>query len=798
MFKNNIKTAFRSLLKNKVFTFLNVAGLALGITTCLIIVLYVVDEFSFDKYNLKSDRIFRVNTDIKYGDNATSRAIAAPAIAQALVSQFPEVEKAVRLLPDGALIKKGNEFIREDKVVYCDSSIFDVFTLPMIEGDPKTALSEPNSVVITESAALKYFTRTNVVGQNLIFFHDSVIHKITAVIHDVPKQSHFQFDILVSMQPVEASKEIAFNAIYPFSTYILLRPGSNYKNLEAKFPALLKEHLGFLADMEKGGDYIKINLTPLKDIHLKSNRTNELGKNGNIQYLNIFSIIAVFILLIACINFINLSTARSANRAREVGVRKVLGSSRKNLTILFLCESFIITIAATVLAVFSTWLLLPLFNQLSEKNLSLYKEGIPCLISSLLAVVIVVGLFAGAYPAFFLSSFQPVQVLKGKLSSGFKRSKTRNLLVVFQFALSIFMIIGTIVIYNQLHFIQNKDLGFKRSQSFVIKHINELDGDLPAIFQQEIKKSPSVKDASLSSFLPTGGRRWINFLTIKETGIQVQLWPVDANYVNVMGMKIAKGRNFSNKLATDSAGIIINETAAKMLGIEKDPLNQAVSLGKINYNVIAVVKDFNFSSLRDNINPLAMVLMTSVMKKYEGDGADNLIVSVNTANIPLLLSQVETKWKALSNNKQFDYSFMDEDFDSIYRSEQRMGKLFIIFTSLTIIIACLGLFGLAAYGAEQRTKEISIRKVLGANVSTIVALLSKDFIKQVIVSIFIAIPFGWLAMQTWLRGFAYRINIQWWVLCIASLAAIIIALITISFQSIKAANSNPVKYLRSE
>jgi putative ABC transport system permease protein len=798
MFRNNIKTAFRSLLKNKVFTFLNVAGLALGITACLIIVLYVVDEFSFDKYNLKSDRIFRVNTDIKYGDIATSRAIAAPAIAQALVSQFPEVEKSVRLLPDGALVKKGNEFIREDKVAYCDSSIFDVFTLPMIEGDPKTALSEPNSVVITESAALKYFSRTNVVGQNLIFFHDSVIHKITAVIYDVPKQSHFQFDIFVSMQPVEASKEIAFNAIYPFSTYILLRPGSNYKNLEAKFPALLKEHLGFLADMEKGGDYIKINLTPLKDIHLKSNRTNELGKNGNIQYLNIFSIIAVFILLIACINFINLSTARSANRAREVGVRKVLGSSRKNLTIQFLCESFLITMAATVLAVFSTWLLLPLFNQLSEKNLSLYTEGIPWLISSLLAVVIVVGLFAGAYPAFFLSSFQPVQVLKGKLSSGFKRSKTRNLLVVFQFAISIFMIIGTIVIYNQLHFIQNKDLGFKRSQSFVIKHINELDGDLPVIFQQEIKKSPSVKDASLSSFLPTGSRRWINFLTIKENGIQVQLWPVDANYVNVMGMKIAKGRNFSNKLVTDSAGIIINETAAKMLGIEKDPLNQAVSLGKINYNVIAVVKDFNFSSLRDNINPLAMVLMTSVMKKYEGDGADNLIVSVNTANIPLLLSQIETKWKALSNNKHFDYSFMDEDFDSIYRSEQRMGKLFIIFTSLTIIIACLGLFGLAAYAAEQRTKEISIRKVLGANVSTIVALLSKDFIKQVIVSIFIAIPFGWLAMQTWLRGFAYRINIQWWVLCIASLAAIIIALITTSFQSIKAANSNPVKYLRSE
>src|SRR5450432_2180155 len=273
MFKNNIKTAFRSLLKNKVFTFLNVAGLALGITTCLIIVLYVVDEFSFDKYNLKSDRIFRVNTDIKYGDNATSRAIAAPAIAQALVSQFPEVEKAVRLLPDGELVKKGNEFIREDKVAYCDNSIFDVFTLPMIEGDPKTALSEPNSVVISERAALKYFNKTNVVGQNLIFFHDSVIHKITAVIHDIPNQSHFQFDFFLSMLPVESSKNIAFNEIYPFSTYILLKPGSNYKNFEAKLPALLKQHLNFLGDMEKSGDYIKINLTPLTDIHLRSNRT---------------------------------------------------------------------------------------------------------------------------------------------------------------------------------------------------------------------------------------------------------------------------------------------------------------------------------------------------------------------------------------------------------------------------------------------------------------------------------------------------------------------------------------------
>jgi putative ABC transport system permease protein len=787
MFKNYIKTAFRSLLKNKGFTFLNVFGLALGLAICLLIVFYVVDELSYDRYNKKFDRIYRVNTDLNTGGSTTFFAIAAPPVGEAMVKEFPEIEKSARLTPAVNLrFKKGNEIIREDgKAIYCDPSIFDIFTLPMLSGDPKTALTEPNSIVITESAAKQYFNNTNVVGQTLFLVTDSSIHKITGVIKDLPAQSHFKADFLLTL-----NKPSNNWMMFTFNTYILLKSGANYNRLETKFGSLIREHMNTSAfNYDKfavKGNFIKLSLTPLKDIHLKSNRQRELGANGDMQYVYIFSAIAIFVLILACVNFMNLSTARSANRVHEVGVRKVLGSPRRYLIAQFLFESLLITLVAAIIAVLSAWALLPLFNQLSGKDLTITLQNFKWLLPSILLIVIIVGLMAGSYPAFFLSSFQPINVLKGKLSTGFKGSRLRNFLVVFQFSISIFLIIGTLVVYNQLTYIKNKNLGFSRNQVLIVKNANALDN--PKILKQEVKLLPGVIDATLSSFLPTGSKRWPNQFELSPgKSTQGEYWTVDEDYLNTMGMKLIEGRNFSDQFLTDSSAMIINETAAKKLrytGSLSEKVNN-------HYHIIGVVKDFNFSSLRDNVTPLAMVMTHDYWMA-------SLNIKLKTDNLPKLMNQIKDIWTKFAPNQQFEYSFMDDDFNTMYSNEQRMGNLFVVFTSLALIIACLGLFGLAAYAAEQRNREIGIRKVLGANVSTLVTLLSKDFIKLVVISIFIATPLAWWAMHQWLQGFAYRQNIQWWVVASAAFGAIIIAFVTISFQSIKAALANPVESLRSE
>jgi len=801
MTRNYIKTAFRSLLKNKGFTIINVLGLALGLATCLLIVFYVVDELSYDRFNTKADRIYRVNTDIKFGGNTSSYAIAPPPLAASL-SNFPEVEKAVRLITCiGTRFKKGNENIIENQVAYADPGVFDVFTLPMIDGNPKNALTEPNTIVITERAALKYFNRTNVVGQYLFRVTENKNFKVTGVIRNMPAQSHFNFDYLLSMPSLATSRDNNWNN-FSFSTYILFKPGVDYRNFEPKLNTLTRQHFGEAnyAKMEKSGNYIRVNLTPLKDIHLLSNRQYELGSNSSITYVYIFSAIALFVLLIACINFMNLSTARSANRAREVGVRKVLGSSRKSLIAQFMSESIMVTLFATVIAVLTAWALLPLFNQMSGKELSISLSTLAWLFPSLIAIVLVVGVLAGSYPAFYLSGFQPIHVLKGKLSTGFKGSNFRSFLVILQFSISIFLIIGTLVIYNQLNYIQHKDLGFDRNRVLVIKNVSVL-GNAKTL-KNEIKRIPGIENATISGFLPTGSLRapdavFANKTPDPKSAMFTEVWPVDEDYLNTMGMSIEKGRNFSGQLKTDSSSMIINETAARMLGFYNDPLNKKLYSpedhgGKTivkEYTIIGVLKDFNFKSLRDNITPVVMKL---------ADNNDALSVKIKAQNPTPFASKIEQAWNSLSPNQHFEYSFMDDDFDAAYKLEQRTGTLFLSFTTLAIIIACLGLFGLAAYAAEQRNREIGIRKVLGASVAAITTLLSKDFIKLVLISIVIAAPLAWWAMHQWLQGFAYRQNIQWWVVASAAFGSIIIAFITISFQSIKAAMANPVDSLKSE
>lgn len=803
MWQHYLRSAFRSLRKKKTFTIINITGLAAGLAICLLIVLYVTDELSYDRYNRKADRIFRVNTDLKFGTTRTAFANSAPPVADALIKHYPEVEKAVRLMGSGGFrFRKGDQDILEDKVLYADPDIFDVFTLPVIEGDPQTALKNPTSIVITESTAMRYFNTPHAVGQNLLLANDTTTHRITAVIRDIPGQSHFHADFLFPMSSLPISRRHNFYALFPFHTYVLLRPDADAGRFSAGLTTFMdKEVPGYAASEKQTGDYLRLSLTPLAAIHLRSNRTNEMEANGNIQYVYIFSAIALFVLLIACMNFINLATARSAGRAREVGVHKVLGSSRIRLITRFLSESVLIAAIATFLALLTAWLLLPLFNRLSGKELSITGSTLPGLLPVLGLLITGVGLAAGAYPAFFLSAFRPIDVLRGRLSLGFRRSGLRNGLVVMQFSISITLIVGTLVVYNQLRYIQNKDIGFDRNQVLVIGNVNAIESKA-GLLRQDIRQLPGVTDATLSSFIPTGDRRWTNYLSAPGKNMQTQFWPVDESYLPVMGIRLAKGRNFSDDMATDSSAMIINETAANMLGYSKDPLDKKLYLGESSngkeYHIIGVVKDFNFNSLRENVTPVAMMRMTAVERAKEGDGPDNLAIRLNTAHLSALLPAIRKIWTSFSPGQHIEYSFMDEQFDTLYRSEQHMGKLLLVFTALAILIACLGLFGLATYAAEQRYKEIGIRKILGADSITLVALLSRDFIRWVLLAVVIATPLSGWVMQKWLQGFAYRQAIAWWIFVMAGLGAIVIALLTISSQTIRTARANPVEALRAE
>jgi putative ABC transport system permease protein len=807
MFKNYFKIAFRNLVKNKFYTSINIIGLAVGIATCLLILLYVLDELSYDRYNVKANRIYRVNNEVKFGGNYFDLAQTPPLMGPAMVKEFPQVEQYTRIRWYGSfLVKKGNENLQEVRVAYGDSTLFDVFTLPMLAGDPKTALKEPHSLVITETIAKKYFNGVDVVGKNMII-NDTGNYKITGVIKDIPVQSHFNFDFFVAMSENEDSRNDNWLS-ENYSTYIVLRKGTNPKNMEPELNKMMDRYVGpelkdvinlSLDEFTKSGGFVRASLTPLTDIHLHSNKVGELFGNGNIQFVYIFSAIALFILLIACVNFMNLSTARSSNRAKEVGIRKVLGSLRKNLIRQFLTESLLMSFIALIFAVIIAWLLLPYFNQLTGKTIHVNLLFQPFMVIAFILLILAVGLLAGSYPAFFLSAFQPVDVLKGKLSKGFKGSWLRNALVVFQFAISIMLIIGTIVIYNQLTYIRNKDIGFNRNQVLVIQHTDALKAQA-ATFRNELLHISGVENATMSGYLPVNYNRSNDaFFTSpsldQKTAMSMQNWGVDENYISTLDIKLLEGRNFSPQFPTDSSGIIINEAATKFLAT-KNLLNKKlyriedIKAKKINeYHIIGVIKNFNFSSLRDVITPLGLIL------RHE---PGNISVRINTANIPALIGQIKNKWQTMATGQPFDYSFMDEQFNNLYTSEQKTGQIFITFALLAIVIACLGLFGLVTYASEQRTKEIGIRKVLGANVANIVAMISKEFLKLVFIAFLFAFPIAWWAMNKWLQDFAYRVNIGWWIFFIAGMVAILIALITVSFQAIKAAIANPVKSLRTE
>jgi putative ABC transport system permease protein len=808
MYKNYIKVAFRNLWKSKGFSAINIAGLAIGLATCLLIILYVLDELSFDRFHKKADRIYRVDGDIQFGGNHFILAVAPDPMGPTLKKDYPQVEQYVRFRDVGGIIvKKGNENVQEDRAIYADSTIFDVFTLPMVDGDPITALKEPHSIVISETMARKYFNETHVAGKSLLV-NNKDNYKITGVIKDLPAQSHFRFDFFLPLTELNASRENGWVS-NNFNTYIVLKEGADPKTLEAQFDAMVDKYIGPQAkaimsidmnEFKKSGNFLRYHLMPLTRIHLHSDKTAELGINSNIQYIYIFSAIALFILLIACVNFMNLSTARSANRAKEVGIRKVMGSLQSALIKQFLTESILVSTIAMALALLIAWSLLPYFNQLASKEISLSFMAKPWLLPSLLALVLMTGLLAGSYPAFYLSAFQPIQVIKGKLATGFRSSWLRSSLVVFQFAISIVLIVGTIVIYNQLHFIQSHKTGFDRDQVLVL-HVTDPLGNQAKAFREEITKLPGVVNATMTGFLPTS--KWRNDSPLfqdatldQKKAVSMQIWPVDDQYIPTLNMEMVRGRNFSKAFPTDSSGVIINEAAAKLLGFE-DPINKPLyyltdftkKSDARAHHIIGVVKDFNFNTMHQQVTPLALTY---------GNNIGKIAIRVKSKDIASLVSQVKNKYKLMAPGQAFIYSFMDEDFNNLYRAEQRMGRISLTFSLLAILIACLGLFALAAYAAEQRTKEIGIRKVLGATVHNITTMLSIDFLKLVCIAAVIAFPLAWWAMHNWLNDFAYRTSISWWMFAIAGALAVLIAIVTVSFQAIKAALANPVNSLRNE
>ncbi|REG82531.1 ABC transporter permease [Algoriphagus antarcticus] len=816
MLKNYIKIALRNLAKHKFYTFINIIGLSVGVAVCMIISLFVINELSYDTGFKDADRIYRVKSEIVFGGNHWDMVLAPAPLADALPEDFPEVESAVHFRTRGTyLVKRLDENIKEDKVVWASKDFFKVFEIPLLEGNPEGALSEPNTMAISKSTAKKYFPNEDALGQSLTLDND-MDFRITGVYQDIPKNTHFHFDFLLSAEGLEEAQRIVWMSSN-FQTYFKLRENADPDALRAKLPSLIKTHMepeiiqvfgegSTLETLSKNGGKFEFDIQPLLDIHLKSDLMGEFEPNFNITYIYLFVAVALFILAIACINFMNLSTARSANRAKEVGIRKAMGSFRSHLIRQFLMESILLSFISFLIAIPIVSILLPFFNDLAGRELVLpFKDF--AFYGILVAGAIGTGMLAGMYPAFFLSGFKPISILKGKVSMGMKSGLIRSSLVVFQFAVSIILVIATIAVFNQLNYIQNKKIGFNKEQIITVDDIYAL-GDQAETFKKEVLANSMMESGTITGFLPVSGT-WRNSTSWWGEGkdpkqtenlVSLQNWSVDYDYVNTMGMNIVEGRDFSIQYASDSNSVILNETAAKSFNFEGDLIGQKIftlSQGEEldlkeqeGKTVVGIVENFHFESLKENIGPVIILLSETP------DGIASF--RFNSSDTEAVVTFIESKWNELAPGQPFTYSFLDDRFGNMYASETRLGKVFAIFAAFAIIIACLGLFALTAFTAEQRTKEIGIRKVLGSSVRSIVFLLSKEFTKLVVIAFLIASPIAWWAMNLWLEDYEFKIQLGWKVFLSAGVFAAVISLLTISYQSIKAATSNPVNSLKSE
>ena len=805
MYRSYLKIAFRSLLRNKGYSFINIAGLSIGMASALLIMLYVWHETSYDQFHENKENIYRVILTFRFNDTEMHSAHTMPPMASTMVSEFPEVLRSTRLLkPSSGDITVGrgdNKFI-ESNYFYADSNLFDIFTISFVLGDPGNALTNPYSVVITEKIAKKYFGDDDPIG-NFLTFNGVDEYKVTGVVKELPAASHWHFDLLPSMMSHPVSRTTDWMNAFLYS-YIVLEDGASPEQLEDKFPALIKKYMGaaitaFVGmpfdEFTAAGNGPQYSLQPIQDIHLRSELGQEMEPNGNILYVYIFSIIVLFIIVIASINFMNLSSARSINRGKEVGIRKVLGSDRKQLVNQVLLESVIMSSISFVLALALVELLLPLFGEITGISLPSLPWDNFQMVGGLISMAILIGILAGSYPAFVLSSFKPVDTLKGFSRGGIKGGKMRSTLVVFQFAISIILIVGTLIVNDQLEYVQNKPLGFDKEQVLVIPRISEVGSQIES-FKRQLLKNSNIVSASVSSSLP--GVDNFNSWLFSEVGSStddsrvMNQFFADVDYLSTMNINIIEGRLPSRDIPADTNAIVLNAIAVMDFGWD-DPIGKQMEMtlptAKYTATVIGVSENYNYKSLHQEIQPLVMALRYRPVY---------LSVRIGNSNVRSTIDYINDQWDEFTNGKPFEYSFLDENFNRLYQSEELTGRLFSIFSIIAIFIASLGLFGLASFTAQQRTKEIGVRKVLGATVASVVVLLSKDFLKLVAISTLIAWPTAYYIMSLWLQDFAYKVEIGIGTLVSASIFALLIAILTVSYQALKAAMSNPVDSLKYE
>lgn len=802
MFKNYLKTALRNFTRNKAFSFINIFGLAIGLTCFVLITVFVYDELSYDRYAADANNIYRVNLNVTGNGDVAVYPNVDFAVGEGMRNAFPEIKSFARMAPAKDFVKYDDKQFKEDKLAFADSNFLQLFSIPLTEGSDKEALVQPNSVVISKAFAKKYFGNADALGKSIVIGLHDAVYKITGVFDKMPSNSHFHFDALISISTWHVTNPTWSNL--GMFTYLLLNKNADPKKLEAKFPQLVAKYIvpevqrdmGIsLAEAQKSVNTFVFTLQPVTDIHLYSHTKYELEPNGDIQYVYIFSALALFILLLACVNFTNLSIARSVKRAKEVGIRKVMGSGKIQLIKQFLSESVLMSFCAMLLAAGFIILLLPYFNQLSGKQITVSSFFNYKAIAFMLILVLLVGVVAGVYPSFFLSSFNPVKVLKGSASAGKQKNILRSGLIVFQFFVSTALIIATIIVYQQLNYMQNKKLGYDKEQVLFLPD-GRLMGNNQDAFRQQVLQDGRVVAASISRYVPGSDMMdGTQVHPVNENGngaeIHMNIYHVDYDYLKTLGMQMKQGRFFSKAFSTDSQVVVINEAAVNELGWNKiDPVGKTiVRSGQKAFKVIGVIKDFNYTSAKQKIAPLMMML---------GNNYGGLIIKIKTNDIPGFLNDLKTKWNAFNPQGPLSYTFLDDNFAALYASELRTQQIFSAFAVIAIIIAGLGLLGLSAFVIEQRTKEIGIRKVLGASVQNVLLLVSKEFLTLVIIAFIIAVPVAYWAMHQWLQGYAYRIDIGAGIFIIAGFSTVLIAVITISFQSIKAAIANPVKSLRTE
>ena len=811
MIQNYFKMAWRNLMKHKFISFINLFGLTMGLTCCLLITIYILHETSYDKYNANANRIYRVTRTFNNRDGAVTLKLGtvAPPFGPLLQNYFPDIQKVTRFLPNGKTpIKYGENIFSETQVFCVDENVFDVFTVNTVKGNPKKALNDPFTVMLSEEIAKKYFGNEDPMNK-VIRMNNKFDLKVTGVYKSFPSNAHIHPELMVSFNTLKdtavyGARNLETNfGNNSFFTYLLLPENYPAKNMEAQFPAFLDRDVHFPGAPAtfKPSTVTKLGLQKLTDIHLRSHLDFEAEENGDISRVYIFSAIALIILLIACINYMNLSTARSTLRAKEIGIRKVAGANKPELIAQFLSESVMIAWISMGLAILATWLIIPSLNKLSGLQLSAnllfeWKWILPVLL-----VPFVVGIVSGIYPALFMSSFQPVKTLKGLFRVGGRSISFRKVLVVSQFGISIVLIITTAIVFQQLRYMQQAKLGYNKDHVAVLPYYFTNESQYDA-FRNELLSNASIKNLARSSRIPTG-RLLDSQNASSESGDSLQ--PVttelkylatDHDFIPAYDIQMAAGRSFSRSFTTDTTAFVMNEATVRTLGWKSNEaaIGKNFMYGGVKGKVIGVVKDFHFESMHQRIVPIVMTLPKSNQATFY----NVLSVKIGGSNLGAALGAIETIWKKYLPEMPFESNFLDDNFNKLYQSEERQGSLFTIFACIAIFIACLGLLGLSSFAITQRIKEIGIRKVLGASAGTIVVLLSKDFLKLVLIAAVIAFPIAWYAMHEWLADFAYRITISWWIFIVAGFIAACIALITVSTMAIKAALSNPVKSLRTE